>query len=207
MSRNINSKKDRDYFISADLKSQGITKISLKMKVVSLFVPQIWKYEYLLRKLEYSRNTGKKLSSKVINFRFQRLGIKLGFTIEPNIFGPGLCLCHRGTIVINGNSKIGANARIHAGVNIGNYSRFDKNWVPDNAPTIGNNVYIGPGAKLFGKIKIGNNVAIGANAVVNKDIPDNVTVAGIPAKIINNKGSKGLIVYGTDVNFSENEEC
>ena len=194
----IKTKKDKDYFIAADLKSQGITKISLKMKVLSLFVPQIWKYEYLLRKLEYSINTGKKLSSKLISLRFQRLGTKLGFTIGPNIFGPGLCLCHNGTIVINGNSKIGANARIHAGVNIGNYSRFDENWVPDNAPIIGDNVYIGPGAKLFGNIKIGNNVAIGANAVVNKDVPDNVTIGGVPAKIINQKGSEGLIVYGAD---------
>lgn len=198
MSRTINSKKDRDYFISADLKSQGIAKISLKMKVISLFVPQIWKYEYLLRNLEYTINTQKKLRSKLISLRFQRLGTKLGFTVEPNVFGPGLCLCHNGTIVINGNCKIGVNARIHAGVNIGNYSRFDENWVPDNAPSIGDNVYIGPGAKLFGKIKIGDNVAIGANAVVNKDVPDNVTVGGVPAKIINRRGSEGLIVYGVD---------
>lgn len=63
-------------------------------------------------------------------------------------------------------------------MNSGDYSRFDKNWVSDNAPIIRDNVYIGPGAKLFGKIKIGNNVAIGANAVVNKDVPDNVTIGG-----------------------------
>ncbi|GAA3319001.1 hypothetical protein GCM10020331_024100 [Ectobacillus funiculus] len=51
-------------------------------------------------------------------------------------------------------------------------------------PKIGNNVYIGPGAKIFGGITIGNNVSIGANSVVTKDVPDNVTVVGIPAKII-----------------------
>lgn len=56
-------------------------------------------------------------------------------------------------------------------------------------PTIGNNCYIGPGAKIFGKIKIGDNVAIGANAVVNKDFPDGVTIAGVPAKIVSNKGT------------------
>ncbi|WP_260267260.1 serine O-acetyltransferase [Pediococcus parvulus] len=76
---------------------------------------------------------------------------------------------------------------------------MNEDWVSDNTPIIGDNVYIGPGAKLFGKIHIGNNCAIGANAVVNKNVPDNVTVAGIPAKIINHRGSKGLIIYGTNV--------
>jgi len=54
---------------------------------------------------------------------------------------------------------------------------------------------IGPGVKIFGGIYVGNNVAIGANAVVNADIPDNVTVGGIPAKIISNRSSLELGVY------------
>ena len=120
----IKTKKDKRDFIEADLKSQGIKKISLKMKLISLFIPKIWKYQYLLRELEYCINTGKKLRSKLISLKVQRLGAKLGFSIEPNIFGPGLCLCHNGTVVINGNCKIGANARIHAGVNIGNYRKL-----------------------------------------------------------------------------------
>lgn len=202
----ISTKKDLRKYIQADLCSLGYNKISIKMYLQSFFIPKIWKYEYILRKLEYCMNTNKKIRTKFLRFRLENYGIKLGFTIEPNTFGPGLCLCHNGTIVINGNCKIGANARIHAGVNIGNYSRFDENWTPDNAPIIGDNVYIGPGAKLFGKINIGNNVAIGANAVVNKDVPDNVTVGGVPAKIINHKGSEGLIIYGADVNYKK-EGC
>lgn len=51
---------------------------------------------------------------------------------------------------------------------------------------------------MYGNINIGNNVAIGANSVVNKDVPDNVTVAGIPAKVINYNGSKGLVYHGDD---------
>ena len=54
-------------------------------------------------------------------------------------------------------------------------------------PTIGDNCIIYPGAKIFGKITIGNNVVIGANAVVNKDVPDNAVVAGVPARIIRYK--------------------
>ena len=55
-------------------------------------------------------------------------------------------------------------------------------------PTIGDNVYIAPGVKIFGDIKIGNNVAIGANCVVTKDIPDSSVVVGIPGKVISQEG-------------------
>ena len=65
----------------------------------------------------------------------------------------------------------------------------------EEAPIIGDNCFIGPGAKLFGKIKIGDNVAIGANAVVNKSFGDNVTIAGVPAKIVNNIGTKDRMRY------------
>ena len=58
------------------------------------------------------------------------------------------------------------------------------------SPIIGNNVWIGPGARIYGNIKIGNNVVIGANSVVNKTFPSNITIAGIPAKKINDKGYK-----------------
>ncbi len=54
----------------------------------------------------------------------------------------------------------------------------------ENVPVIGNDVYIATGAKILGDIKVGNNVIIGANAVVIKDVPDNCVVAGVPAKII-----------------------
>jgi len=62
------------------------------------------------------------------------------------------------------------------------------------APTIGDNCYIGPGAKLFGPIEIGSNTAIGANAVVNRSFPDgHLTLGGIPAKQISSRGSEGLL--------------
>ena len=63
------------------------------------------------------------------------------------------------------------------------------------SPIIGDNCFIGPGAKLFGRISIGNNVAIGANSVVNKSFPDNVTIAGVPAKIVNHKGTANRFSY------------
>lgn len=71
-------------------------------------------------------------------------------------------------VVIAGGAKIGKNVVISHQVTIGR-SR-------NEAPIIGDNVYIGPGAKIFGGIKVGNNVRIGANCVVFQNIPDNATV-------------------------------
>jgi serine O-acetyltransferase len=54
-------------------------------------------------------------------------------------------------------------------------------------------VYIGPGAKIIGAVRVGNNVAIGANCVVTKDVPDNAVVVGVPGKIISFRGSQGYV--------------
>lgn len=171
------------------------------MRFKALFVPTIWKYEVLLRRYEYYYNKSNTFINCILktcaHIKLKRYEIKVGgVQIPPNVCGPGLCVCHKGTIIINDNVRIGSNARIHAGVNIGNLSKLGDDWVPDNTPIIGNNVYIGPGAKLFGKITIGDNVAIGANAVVNRDVPSHVSVAGVPAKIINKNGSMGLLIRG-----------
>ena len=104
--------------------------------------------------------------------------------------GTGLYLGHTSGIIISGYAIIGDNVNISQQVTIGISGRDENRGVPE----IGNQVYIGPGAKVFGKIKIGNNVAIGANAVVNKDIPDNSVAVGIPAKIISDSGSLDYIL-------------
>lgn len=84
---------------------------------------------------------------------------------------------HLNGIIVSPNAKIGANCTIFQQVTIG---QDDKG----NAPIIGDNCYIGAGAKLIGNITVGDNVKIGTNAVVVKDVPSNCTVVGIPGKII-----------------------
>ena len=113
---------------------------------------------------------------------------RLGLQIPENCFEEGLSIAHYGNIVVNPNAKIGKNCRIHSGVNIGSSA------TDDGVPTIGNNVYLGPGAKLFGEIVIGDNTVIGANAVVNKSFPlGGYTIAGVPAKIISSNSSESII--------------
>src|SRR5947209_4015111 len=112
---------------------------------------QIWRYQRALRRYEYRRNTGANpLLRAIARQRYRRLGRQLGFSISPNVFGPGLAIAHYGTIVANVDARVGANCRIHVDVNIG----FDAGG--DRAPRLGDNCYIGPGAKLFGPIEIGS---------------------------------------------------
>ena len=91
-------------------------------------------------------------------------------------FGPGLVIVHPTGIVINGAVRGGSNCVIQNGVTIGAERR--------KTPVIGDNVFIGTGAKIIGGIKIGNSARIGANAVVNFDVPENATVVGVPGKIV-----------------------
>jgi serine O-acetyltransferase len=105
--------------------------------------------------------------------------------------GEGLYLAHYGPIMISGASKLGDNCNIGNQVIIG----FGKSKSKPGHPELGNRVFVGPGAKIFGPVKIGNDVAIGANAVVTGDVPDRALVGGIPAKIINYHGSFAYIRY------------
>ena len=121
----------------------------------------------------------------------RRLRFKFGFDIPARtIIGKGFYIGHFGGIVISPQAIIGNNCNISQGITIG-FSSRGKN---KGYPVIKNSVYIGPGAVIIGNISIGNNVAIGANSVVTKDVPDNAVVAGIPARIINYKGSEGYII-------------
>jgi serine O-acetyltransferase len=103
--------------------------------------------------------------------------------------GHSFYIAHFGGIVLNSKSIIGNNCNISQGVTIGVSGVGEKRGVP----IIGNNVYIGVNAVIVGKIKIENNVLIGACSLVNKDVQENSIVIGVPAIKVSNKGSKGYI--------------
>jgi len=91
-------------------------------------------------------------------------------------FGPGFVLIHSQGVVINSAVQGGRNIFIEHQVTIGAEKQA--------APVLGDDIFIGAGAKILGSVRIGNRVKIGANAVVTKDIPDGATAVGIPAKVI-----------------------
>lgn len=91
-------------------------------------------------------------------------------------FGPGFVLIHSQGVVINGSVRGGRNIRIEHQVTIG----AEKN----QSPRLGNEVFVGAGAKIIGAVTVGDGARIGANAVVVHDVPPGVTVGGIPARIL-----------------------
>ena len=91
-------------------------------------------------------------------------------------FGPSFVLIHSQGVVINASVKGGEGIKIEHQVTIG----AEK----DQAPVIGDNVFLGAGAKVIGNVTVGDNVKIGANAVVVTDIPANSTAVGVPARVV-----------------------
>lgn len=178
----IKSKDDLWAYIVSDAKANSILQGgNFRNKLRNRFNPT-WQFIIALRKYEYAKNTNNTILTIIRWFKWHRLSIKLGFTIPPNVCDSGLSLPHYGNIIINPNAHIGKNCRIHVGVNIG------ANGGSNLAPIIGDNVYIGPGVKIYGNIKIGDNSFIAANSVVNKSFTANSVLAGVPA--CNKKNAK-----------------
>lgn len=110
--------------------------------------------------------------------KFRLMQILLGCTIPPSVvIGDKCTIAHFHGIVIHHETVIGRGTFLYQNVTLGG-----RNGKP--GPIIGDNCIIGAGACVIGNIRIGNNVKIGANAVVLEDVPDNCTVVGVPGKII-----------------------
>ena len=117
----------------------------------------------------------------------QRARHKTGIEILPGAqIGKGLFIDHGMGVVIGETTVIGDNCLLYQGVTLGGTGK-DKG---KRHPTLGDNVMVGAGAKVLGPINIGNNVKVAANAVVLKDIPDNCTAVGVPARIARMAGQK-----------------
>lgn len=137
----------------------------------------------ILRKLEYYTNCPRKnLASKICYVYFflkhRRLEYKTGIRIAPNVVGKGLYIPHfLGGVIINA-LRMGDYCTVNSGVIIGNKKK------PDYKPSIGNNVEIAIGAKVIGKLTIGDHAIVAPNSVVIKDVAPYTVVSGVPAIII-----------------------
>lgn len=117
---------------------------------------------------------------------------KFGIFIQPSVtIGPGFYIGHCGDIHFNTAAQVGCNCNISQGVTLGQANRGRNK----GAPRIGDGVYIGPGAKIVGAVRVGNNVAIGANCVVTSDVPDNAVVVGVPGRVISFAGAASYVEF------------
>lgn len=192
----IASVVDYRFFLAADATSLNIPRSGLIRLKAWLWHP-IWRFQRRLRRAEYWHNCRRHTPwGRIITFfhkrRLAATAERLGFQVPINTCGPGLAIAHFGCLIINSGARIGRDCRIHAMVNIGTEA-----GKTNAAPTIGDRVYIGPGAVLFGPITIADDCVIGANAVVNKSFTTpGQTLAGVPATVISRKGPSGLLTCG-----------
>lgn len=139
----------------------------------------------LLRTTEYHINAGHPLRALLWKLRLRRLQNRYELHVALNCCGKGLRITHLGPILMNGSVTIGENCCFH--FNTGVVAGGTDNGVP----TLGNNIIVGFGAVILGGVTLADGIAIGANAVVNKDFSEpNITIAGVPARKISDHGSE-----------------
>lgn len=145
----------------------------------------LYKHMRLLRYAEYHKNTCHTLLFKIAFFRLLRFQNRYSLHIPLNSCGRGFKIMHLGPVLMNGKATVGEDCTLHTGTAI------VAGGTDDEAPSLGNHVVVGVGAKIVGGVTIADYVAVGANAVVTHDVlEESVTVAGVPAKIISNNGTR-----------------
>lgn len=152
-----------------------------------IFFTPGFKYTFYMRLCNYLRKSKFRTFylPLFIIFRFilKHYEYKYSIQIPYNTkIGKGLHIAHHGGIVINHRCELGENINLSHGVTLG--------YTKTGVPKLGDCIYLGAGSKVIGGITIENNVAIGANAVVTKNIPENAIVVGIPGRIISYKGNR-----------------
>ena len=145
----IESKADLKRYLESDKRA-----LHIKHRKPKMFADDVWKFERILRHREYHYNmsvNGKKyhkIPYFFYTYFYHKKSVRLGYYIPMNVCDEGLHINHFGLLIINDYAKIGKNFNVHQGVNIG------VNVNPKEAPVIGDNVFIGPGAKIFGGVTI-----------------------------------------------------
>lgn len=180
----IKTKADLHRYLKADFDAQA-----MEHPLMARFTYgenwAMFQYMKTLRELEYYTNTPPCLVRKILKayylLKHRRNCLRYSIHISPNIVGEGCKIVHPGFRRIDEVvCHIGKNCTLLPMVLFGK----KKPDVPFGCIEVGDNCYFGTGCTILGPVKIGNNVTVGAGAVVTHDIPDSCTVAGVPAKII-----------------------
>lgn len=180
--------------ILSDYKRYGITKVSFWTLIKTFIImpnPGL-KFMTIFRLTQYFRRRNRFLFYFFF-FWLRRLKFKYGFDISYRTqIGKGFYIGHFGNIVIHGDTIIGDNCNISQGITLG----VSNSGATIGVPKIGNNVFIGPGACIFGNIIIGNHVTVGSNTVVTDNIPDFHTVLS-PTCVIIDKDLSAFYIHNS----------
>ena len=150
-------------------------------------------YTFWLRLAAHLRRRGRiwrplhLLCRALLHRRSIRYGISIAYNTR---IGPGLYVGHFGGIVISDQAVLGMDCNVNHGVTLG----MKYGGKSPGVPVIGDRVYLGPGSVVIGGITLGNDVAVGANSVVVDSVPDCGVVAGVPARLVSERGSREYVV-------------
>ncbi|MBQ3559420.1 MAG: hypothetical protein IJA07_07920 [Agathobacter sp.] len=185
--KRINSKADLDDWLRYELYEKYGKNDSIMSRVqdiLKISEESLLRYHIiLLRKTEYYINTKKKIRALIYKARLRKFQYKYAMHIPINCCGRGFQIVHIGPILINGKATIGENCSFHINTAV------VAGGTNDGVPVLDDGVVMGIGSVALGNIYVSKNVAIGANAVVNKSVEEeNVTVAGVPAKKVSDSG-------------------
>lgn len=181
----IKNKKDLKEFL--EYESKLYERKSTKCPILAIKSKDIlYKHNYLLRNAEYYNNVGNKIMTLFYKIKLKLWQNKYNMSIPLNVFDRGLKFIHIGTRIVNDKARVGKNFIMHANTFIvaGGTNKC-------GYPIIGDNVIMGVNSVISGNVKIGDDVAIGACAFVNKSFENGkMTIAGVPAKKISNNTRK-----------------
>jgi serine O-acetyltransferase len=149
-----------------------------------------YRYSFWLRVAQVASRERHALVERLAAFVLGRCSVRYGIAIPYRTqIGAGFYIGHFGGIVVADEALIGRNVNLSQGVTIG----WSNRGALAGVPRIGNDVYIGPGAVIFGAVDVGEGAAIGANAVVCKSVPEWSVAVGVPARVVSQAGSAGYV--------------
>lgn len=180
----INTKNDLKNWIEYEREKYGGDIASVIRMVFPISESDVLrKHQVLLRKTEYHTNCGHKVRALICKIKLYRIQNKYALHIPINTCGRGLKIMHIGPVLMNGSVTVGKDCSFHIN------TALVAGGTSDEVPYLEDGVVVGIGAVVLGNVHVARNVAIGANAVVNKNVVDeNIAVAGVPAHKVSDGG-------------------
>ncbi len=180
----INTKNDLKNWVEYEREKYGGGIASVIREVFPISESDVLrKHQVILRKTEYHTNCRHKVRALLCKIKLKRIQNKYALHIPINTCGRGLKIMHLGPVLMNGRVTVGKDCSFHIN------TALVAGGTSDEVPYLEDGVVVGIGAVVLGNVHVARNVAIGANAVVNKNVVDeNIAVAGVPAHKVSDGG-------------------
>lgn len=187
-------REDLDRYVFVAQRQQGQTGPLVPLRI-GLLSQGLWATT-AYRWNHYARHRGRSRWLGALPNAFHRTIMALtGIHIDAGAhIGPGLSFAHGGHVVI-GPVRVGRDCDIYQGVTFGASMSLDDRHAKPGAPTLGDRVWVGPGAVIAGAITVDDDAAVGANSLVVRDVPPRGVVVGVPARLVSRRGSFAQLMY------------